>query len=300
MTHKIRKQLKELKKIFNKTDYDNYIYGKITFTDMLKKYHSSEYLFDLLFKEMNLKKRRDVVAESVVHNFFDKIDEEIKAYLLGFYYADGYLNKQRKRIKISINHNDIEIIELFKTFIAPMNIIGDYIRSSKNKNQTYSHFKSIQIYSPHITETLTNYGMGNRKTYIPLKDLSFINDNMMRHFIRGYFDGDGCVYFQTAKRKQTLKNGIEKEYKNINYLWYMVSYTKEHLEILKKWLETNDIYPNIYTNKANNYLLSVTKKDSFFKLRELLYQDANFFLKRKKDKFFSVDIEMADAYVSES
>ena len=81
MTHKIRKQLKELKKIFNKTDYDNYIYGKITFTDMLKKYHSSEYLFDLLFKEMNLKKRRDVVAESVVHNFFDKIDEEIKAYL---------------------------------------------------------------------------------------------------------------------------------------------------------------------------------------------------------------------------
>ena len=288
MTGKIRKELERLIDVFKIEDYNDYVLGKISFTDLLIKYNSTEYLFNLLFKSLNLQKRRKIIEENTKHDFFDCIDTEIKAYLLGFYYADGSLNLERKRIKISIDSNDIEIINLFREYIAPLNIIGEDFRTKENKNKTKTHLNSIQIYSPHIVETLTKYGMGYRKTYNDLTDLSFIQDNVMRHFIRGYFDGDGCVYSHVIKKNVKLKSGKFKEYEYTNRLWFIVSHTKKQLEILKQWLENHEIFPNIYPDKDGNFLLSVTKKDSFYKLRELLYKDSNFFLKRKRDKFMLI------------
>ena len=288
MTGKIRKDLERLIDVFKIEDYNDYVLGKISFTDLLIKYNSSEYLFSLLFKSLKLEKRRKIIEENIKHDFFDCIDTEIKAYLLGFYYADGCLNTQRKRIKISIDFNDVEIINLFREYIAPLNIIGEYINPKENKNKTKTHLNSIQIYSPHIVETLTKYGMGYRKTYNDITDLSFIQDNVMRHFIRGYFDGDGCVYSHIIKKKVKLKSGNFKEYEYTNRLWFIVSHTKTHLEILKQWLENHEIFPNIYPNQNGDFLLSVTKKDSFYKLRELLYKDSKFFLKRKYDKFMLI------------
>lgn len=288
MTDKIKKDLEKLIDIFKIEDYNDYVLGKISFTDLLIKYNSSEYLFNLLFKSLNLQKRRKIIEENTRHNFFDCIDTEIKAYLLGFYYADGCLNLERKRIKISIDFNDIEIINLFREYIAPLNIIGEYFKPKENKNKTKTHLNSIQIYSPHIVETLTKYGMGHRKTYNDIADLSFIQDEVMRHFIRGYFDGDGCVYSHVIKKNIKLKSGEFKEYEYRNRLWFIVSHKKIHLEFLKQWLEKHEIHPNIYPNKNGDFLLSVTKKDSFYKLRELLYKDSKFFLKRKYDKFMLI------------
>ena len=288
MTGKIRKDLERLIDVFKIEDYNDYVLGKISFTDLLIKYNSSKYLFNLLFKSLNLQKRRKIIEENTRHDFFDCIDTEIKAYLLGFYYADGCLNVQRKHIKISIDFNDVEIINLFREYIAPLNIIGEYINPKENKNKTKTHLNSIQFYSPHIVETLTKYGMGYRKTYNDIADLSFIQDNVMRHFIRGYFDGDGCVYSHVIKKNIKLKSGEFKEYEYRNRLWFIVSHTKTQLEFLKQWLEKHEIYPNIYTDKKGNFYLSVTKKDSFYKLRELLYKDSKFFLKRKYDKFMLI------------
>jgi len=288
MTGKIRKDLERLIDVFKIEDYNDYVLGKISFTDLLIKYNSSKYLFNLLFKNLNLQKRHKIIEENTKHDFFDCIDTEIKAYLLGFYYADGSLNTQRKRIKISIGFNDIEIINLFREYIAPLNIIGEHINSKENKNKTKTHLNSIQIYSPHIVETLTKYGMGHCKTYNDIADLSFIQDNVMRHFIRGYFDGDGCVYSHVIKKNIKLKNGEFKQYEYRNRLWFIVSHTKTQLEFLKQWLEKHEIHPNIYPDKKGNFYLSVTKKDSFYKLRELLYKDSKFFLKRKYDKFMLI------------
>lgn len=288
MTGKIRKDLERLIDVFKIEDYNDYVLGKISFTDLLIKYNSTEYLFNLLFKSLNLQKRRKIIEENTRHDFFDCIDTEIKAYLLGFYYADGSLNAQRKRIRISIDFNDIEIINLFREYIAPLNVIGEYFKSKEKKNKTKTHLNSIQIYSPHIVETLTKYGMGHRKTYNDIADLSFIQDNVMRHFIRGYFDGDGCVYYHKGKKKCKLKNAKIKEYEYTNRLWYIISYTKPHLVIIQNWLYRNGIKANVYNDGRDNYILSVTKKDSFFKLRDLLYNNSNFFLKRKRDKFMLI------------
>ena len=67
--------------------------------------------------------------------------------------------------------------------------------------------------------------MGRRKTYTCNTDLSFIPDNLMIHFIRGYFDGDGTVG-KTVGRKR--KNN--QKFENINLCIY--SYKKDHLIII--------------------------------------------------------------------
>lgn len=67
--------------------------------------------------------------------------------------------------------------------------------------------------------------MGKRKTYTCNTDLSFIPDNLMIHFIRGYFDGDGTVCKISGIR--TRKN---QKYENITVR--ISSYKKEHLIIL--------------------------------------------------------------------
>ena len=53
------------------------------------------------------------------HEFFDKIETEIQAYLLGFYVADGNVNEHRKTLRITLSEIDKEIIELYKIFISP-------------------------------------------------------------------------------------------------------------------------------------------------------------------------------------
>lgn len=48
----------------------------------------------------------------VNENFFKKIDSEIKAYLLGYFIADGNINSNLKRIELGCSINDLQIIRL--------------------------------------------------------------------------------------------------------------------------------------------------------------------------------------------
>lgn len=286
MTERIKTEYERFLKEFKNEDYERYIKGEITLTSLCIKYGVSPHVFDLMLKHKKLKKRRILLQENTSHTFFDNINEEIKAYLLGFYYADGCISNNK--LQIGVDFKDKEIIDYFKENIAPLNKITEYISKRKNKNGSYTHMFSLTINSDKICEKLEKYGMGHRKTYKELEDLSFIQDNVMRHFIRGYFDGDGSVYYHKGKKKYKLKNGTIKEYEYINRIWYIISYTKPHLVIIQNWLYRNGIKANVYNDGRDNFILSVTKKDSFFKLRDLLYNNSNFFLKRKRDKFMLI------------
>ena len=51
---------------------------------------------------------------SLDENFFEKIDTERKAYILGFVYADGNNKSQNSGLSITISYDDKELLEEIK------------------------------------------------------------------------------------------------------------------------------------------------------------------------------------------
>ena len=123
-------------------------------------------------------------AKNVLTNF-EKIDTEEKAYWLGFLYADGSVGSKEDKIELGLAEKDLKHIEKFKTF---MNINNKISYREKTKSYRMS-FRSAKC-----KQDLIDKGCIPKKSLI----LDFPNENqvpkeLQRHFIRGYFDGDGSI-----------------------------------------------------------------------------------------------------------
>lgn len=287
------------KRAFDKIDnsdfkklYNSYIIGEIKLSDFAVACGVSVYYLQIYFKEHNLGNRTKTRRLLTNDNFFDKIDNEITAYLFGFYLADGSIDNCN-RICISLSEIDYEIIELFRDNICPIaHISRSKCYTNKKTGYTSKPMISIQITSKHICESLNKRNVGQNKTNLEINDLSFINDDVFIHFLRGYFDGDGTVYSNIVNKQHKCLNGEIKKYKFRNYNWSIIAHKNNHLKIIqKKLLEDYKIYSNIINDNRGNYLLMINRKKDFFLMRDLLYKKCNFFLKRKHSKFMNIPLQ---------
>ena len=121
-------------------------------------------------------------AKNVLYNF-ETIDTEEKAYWLGFLYADGSVGSKDDRIELGLAEKDFHHIEKFRDFIGINNKIS---YREKTKSYRYS-FKS-----QNCKQDLIKQGCIPKKSLI-LKYPTYeqVPKKLSRHFIRGYFDGDG-------------------------------------------------------------------------------------------------------------
>ena len=276
-------------KIINSDSYKSYLKGEIKFYDLSSNLNIEYDKLRYVFSKHKIKTRETFLQETIQHDYFDIIDTESKAYLLGFFYADGSITKNN-HISLSLTEEDIEIINLFKKEICPEYKIT-FIRSYTNKKTGYvsKPMASITFKSKHMCETLLNYGIYNRKTYNNLISLDFIPQDMLIHFIRGYWDGDGCSCITQVTKKHITKDGILKKYSYLNYNWNVISFTDKHLLILKEFLNKNyNINSNIIKTKKGHFLLEINKKNDYFMMRNVLYENANFYLTRKKEKYMTI------------
>ena len=154
-------------------------------------------------------------ATNVLKNF-ETIDTEEKAYWLGFLYADGSVSSTDNRIELGLAEKDLKQIEKFRDFIGINNKIS---YRPTTKSYRYS-FKSVLCKADLIRQ-----GCVPKKSLIlkfPTEDQ--VPQNLIRHFIRGYFDGDGwftntedCFQVGIIGTKDFIKgflNNIEVENKN--------------------------------------------------------------------------------------
>jgi hypothetical protein len=125
-------------------------------------------------------------------NSFELIDTEEKAYWLGFIYADGYVtNSDRFNLEISLKRSDKDHLDKFLSFLMSDAKVSDKTIYLGGKEYLASR---ILIHSKKLVEDLISKGCVPRKSLI----LTFPNENILpqslvRHFIRGYFDGDGSI-----------------------------------------------------------------------------------------------------------
>ncbi len=115
---------------------------------------------------------------------FDIINNEEAAYWLGFIAADGDVSNEGLRIGLSTR--DAEHIRKFSRWLA---LDMPIYTGIDNVGRPVSTF---EILSKHMVEALDKYGIVPGKTYV-MEHLPSIPHTLMRHFLRGYIDGDGYL-----------------------------------------------------------------------------------------------------------
>lgn len=207
-------------------------------------------------------------------DFFKNIDSEIKAYLLGFYAADGYIsisktkNNINYRVGIQNSIDDLEILELFNKYICPKHNINIKEKSKIRKAQGHLRWTSKKM-----CDDLIEIGLGERKTLNFNFNLNNLNQEMKRHFIRGYFDGDGSfsdnnIRFSTNKLH--FSNLILEEFKKLSKLIGGIIYTHKG-----KTCEYYSLRLNF--KRQRYYCINI--------IYNYFYKDSNYFLSRKKEQF---------------
>ena len=264
-------------------EYQSYLNGEIKLNKLAEKYSvCPKTIINKLNKEgkvSRLKYRQEVQKD----DFFDYIDTEEKAYILGFYIGDGCIlqgENDSKMLVIRIQKNDEELLHKIKEIISPrLNIT--YVKERINRFGYESKSMCVlKISSRQIAETLEKRGLGFRKTYKQKSIVNYVPDNLMVHFIRGYFDADGCVSHTNGKR---IQNG--REYTYNNYIWNIISKDIVILKEINNFLAKNDFHLNIYNDAKGCFLISLTNKKEFNDFYHFLYDKSSIYLSRKKEKF---------------
>lgn len=222
--------------------------------------------------------------KNIRHKFFQSIETEIQAYLLGFIAADGSIDEKRNVLSVHVSEIDIEIVQLFQRWISPESKIETYIGNTfDSRGKTYKSKKSVRIdiTSKQLISDLRSLGITQAKTWKELH-IPNIKDSLIKHFIRGYFDGDGC--FSMSVRKPNSKNR-EKNYK----VSAQVEVYCKRDEILK------DIRAFILKETGIEMRIYYIERDDMFKIRTGKSKDikalfsylynSTFYLSRKFNKF---------------
>lgn len=153
-----------------------------------------------------------VTKYTVNDSYFNAIDDEHKAYWLGYIVADGSILSEEcetKRLSFTIKEEDKEHLEMFKKDIgsdAPVTIKETSIKG-------YSSYKSamLRINSSKLCDSLINLGVlpnKSTKEHYP----NNIPEELAVHFWRGFVDGDGCItIYETRGKKQIQVSAIGSE-----------------------------------------------------------------------------------------
>lgn len=116
------------------------------------------------------------------------------AYVLGFFTADGNMIKNRRGAYfIAFYSNDRELLANVKAVLGSNHKIGKRMYKTSKRSTSYQ----LQLGSREMFDDLLRIGMTPAKS-LTLR-LPQIPNTYCRDFVRGYFDGDGCVYFAFLK-----------------------------------------------------------------------------------------------------
>lgn len=183
-------------------------------------------------------------------NYFNpqNLNEE-SAYWLGFLYADGCVHTKSNEISISLK--DEEHLYKFKEAISSSNHIGVTNVDKFKKPTKVFHFS---IRDKQLRNDLVELGCVPQKS-LKLEKIPNIKEELIPHFIRGYFDGDGSLHYtHDGKRVR------------ISFLG-----TKSFLENIREILDTNNSI-SLGTGKA--YYFQVAGQEKVYKILEYLYKDS--------------------------
>ncbi|HSV94818.1 MAG TPA: LAGLIDADG family homing endonuclease [Spirochaetia bacterium] len=154
---------------------------------------------------MDRDKRGGYNRKKIDEDFF-KVWSPKMAYVLGFIYADGAVEDCRKSSRtcyLLLANNDLNIL---KDIMAAMSTkqtvhtIGPRVIKIRDKKYWCKTSYYVRIGNKLIYEDLLKLGLCPRKSLII--ELPNIPEQYFQYFLRGYFDGDGCINIEKNKKNR--------------------------------------------------------------------------------------------------
>lgn len=225
---------------------------------------------------MSLRRYANQYGECQSYNLFSKIETEEDAYWLGVMYSDGWVRSDHN--SIGLGSIDIDLIQKFQRYTQCKNKVqvkekgcnvgrqlpdGHMIKSSQN-------FYSLEFSSKQTKENLKKLGCVPAKSKIlQCPSAEQVPDSLLRHFLRGYVDGDGWVTWNDNAHRYSFgfvgtQNFIEQICTRAKIL---------HYGTLRK------------KSESSQYEFAVYKKEIVKKLLDYLYADAQVYLNRKFNSY---------------
>lgn len=212
--------------------------------------------------------------------FFENIDTEEKAYWLGFFYADGYVTTSGKynngTIGLTISEKDYGHLCKFKNSINATNPIKHY-KTGKSSFKQNVEYCRLLIRSDKLYSDIVKQGVVEHKTNIITPPN--ISKDLVRHFVRGYIDGDGCIS-KTDTETHPLSYAVK------------ILGTEQVLDFIKNFIhEYTDIKIGRYFKRKECQTVSSLEFSGNVqveKFLDIIYKNATVFLDRKHERYIEL------------
>ena len=233
----------------------------------------------------------------VNHEYFNSINSERKAYFLGLLFADGCIainsGNRQKSMYLGLQEKDSYLVKEFCKDICPTKSVT-ISNPPSHRDKNWQKMVYLKVSSNKLCDALINYGCIPNKSRKGIDfQFSKIEEQFIPHLIRGFLDGDGCVYVKNVKykykRKTTYKlsrNYSPKISKKIIFCNTSKPLLEEILKMLQKYctLTSKPQWRELLRTEIVYHLKIEGQKDVDI-IKEFLYKDATIFMQRKLDKF---------------
>lgn len=207
--------------------------------------------------------------------FFQTIDTEEKAYCLGFMFADGNVSTAKGTITMTQKEEDADVLAKIAKCMGSESPIHRYVdKRTDYKRSATAHFS---VGSMAMCADLITHGCVPNKTFVTKFPFDSITPHLYRHFVRGYFDGDGCIPYSKGKPDLGISIvGTEELLQGIHCA-FESSHGQAPCSILARHPERNH---NIRTLRLRKQVDSI----SFMKW---MYEGAAIFMDRKYARYLA-------------
>ena len=206
------------------------------------------------------------------NRYFEKIDTPLKAYFLGFIFADGWITHTSSgsyEFGMELKSEDRYILDKINDELGGIHEVKnllpeDYIINNQVIHKTESCV--LRVYSKPLVDDLIANNIDFNKT---LSDkFPIVDDNYFFDYLRGYFDGDGCIYNNRGRLRIQIVCAI-----------------RNTLDYLKDKLNQYGIRTEIYKERERKYILVCANVEDVKMLINRMYYSSDVFcLSRKRDK----------------
>ncbi len=214
--------------------------------------------------------------------FQDFVTEE-ECYWLGFLFADGWITKDLRSICISCSGKDKLHLQKFANYVNKK--LYSRKRYDKRTNKIY-HECSVNYSNTISGRLFVSLGFVPCKTHKETHIPDILPLNMISHFIRGYFDGDGCIrvkpiYWKTVKGEERISNQLSFGIANGH-----PSILDDIATILKTICKAKLLTKKMLDSKC--WTISCCGNGVCKDIYNYLYRDATIYLERKYNIFLSL------------
>lgn len=239
-----------------------------------KKYGVTQKVVKRILSKHGVVLRYPTKFKTFNESYFDIIDTEDKAYFLGLLFADGCVldgGSRKKRLSISLQEPDRDILE---AMIRYTNYSGTIDVKSRLRKAHHKRECVLFYSSDHMCESLMRLGCTPRKSFT-LEFPTGVPESLIRHFIRGLFDGDGSIH------------GSKSGGLNYEAMSFDIYGTRSICNGVKQtFTDSIGVSGSRILKRGSIFAFLVGGNKNIRKIYEYLYKDATIFMERKRARMY--------------